>query len=538
MGAKGSKTGQNLTVSSPATGAPAVAGQPLPDTNSLFSIMRLCGADMKKFEYMLFIAAQSCRLSYCDVGILHQSLKAYGMSPDVLNAVITKYDSMACPTIGVGMCKKRNALSRISGQFAPPQSYELSPCPGGFDNGGQQPIVRYISSPIDTTCIVINPSILAQNDNTIFKQGDCIVTFKGSSSIRNWEKNVRASAHGDFATAVKDVIPSFPPQISVSVSYVTPIVEIFDQIVEAMDKVCPGNTRIFVFGHSKGGAECELAGAMFVAKFPDKEVHIISLGAPKIISPTSQQTFNDQFLFGKNGKVTLTRVESTSQTNEGDLVTTVPVSMGHPGKTETPNTIDGLRNAYGYPSANNQRLDKTWPFTEPIDWYNPAKKAELDQKVASIVGMKGGDSNYIKVKGYTKVSLHLAPHMEYFGMYFWGSQRLAGMGNPAKTSNTGTRESKEGSNENKIFVSNIFPTCTKYEYRPWISRGTLTEGLKDVGNMASELGNTVTALKTYKANQKLQSASPEPAPPTAGRRKTRRKTRRKSKRYLKKTRRN
>jgi hypothetical protein len=68
------------------------------------------------------------------------------------------------------------------------------------------------------------------------------------------------------------------------------------------------------------------------------------------------------------------------------------------------------------------------------------------------------------------------------------------MGNPAKTSNTGTREAREGSNENKTFVANIFKDCTKYQYVPWQSRGSVLDFAGDaqrIGEHAMKQGELV-----------------------------------------------
>jgi hypothetical protein len=458
-----------------------------------YSLMRLCDKDVKKFEYMLFIAAQSSRLVYSDVGIIHQSLKAYGLSPDILNQVITHYDWKF-------LSKRRNVASRVSGQFKAPDSYELSACADGFDHGGAPPLIRYISSPTDTTCMVVSPTALKPNPNSILQPTDCMVVFKGSSSIRNWEKNFRSVAPGNFAQAISPVVQGAPPGISVATAFVVPIVEIFDTILEAIEKVCPGNTRIFVFGHSKGGAEAELFGAMISLKFPEREVHIISLGAPKVIFGSSKDEFDKFFFVGKQGRFTLTRVESVGQL-KGDTVTDVAPPMVHPGWGIKTDTLDSLRASYGIkPDGNNKRNAATWPFAESMDLMNITSKLKLRAEVQKVIGEvpkevtpeKGG-ANYLRVKGNLLVP---DPHMEYFGMFFLGSQRLAGMGNPAKTSNTGTRESKEGSNENKIFVANIFTDCTKYQYVPWVSRGSVLDfATKDVENVAQVMAPGLKAIQ-------------------------------------------
>lgn len=448
-----------------------------------YSIMSLCQKDVKKFEYMLFIGAELSRLAYSDVGIIRESLKALGLSPDILNKVIGHYDFKF-------LSKRTNVASRISGDFAPPESYELQACPDGIDHAGQPLLIRYISSPTDTTCMVVSPNAIQPNPNTIITSSDCIVVFKGSSSLRNWEKNLRAVAPGDFAAAIAPVVPNGPPGIMTAQSFVVPIVEIFNEITIAMEKVCPGATRIFVFGHSKGGAEAELAGAMLSLKFPDKEVHIISYGSPKVIYSSSKEKF-DSFFFNSTRKFTLTRVESVGSI-VGDNVTDMPPGvMVHPGWGTKTNTLDFLRSQNGISIDNqNKRNAATWPFNEPMDLWDIANKLKLNAEVQKVIGEaptvanpSQGGANYVRVKGSSWAP---NPHMEYFGMFFLGSQRGPGMGNPAKTSNTGTRESREGSNENKIFIANIFSDCTKYQYVPWQSRGSVLDGINDAQRVVEQ----------------------------------------------------
>jgi hypothetical protein len=446
-----------------------------------YSIMSLCQKDVKKFEYMLFIGAELSRLVYSDVGIIHKSLKALGLSPDILNQVISHYDRKY-------LTKKTNITARASGKFAPPESYELQACPDGIDHSGQPVLIRYISSPTDTTCMVVSPNALKPNPNTIITASDSIVVFKGSSSLRNWEKNLRSVAPGDFATAITPVVNGAPPGISLATAFVVPIVEIFNDIVDAIAKVSPSATRIFVFGHSKGGSEAELAGAMLALKFPEKEIHIISYGSPKILYPNSKDAFDKFFFMDKQGRFTLTRVESVGKI-VGDTVTDSPPTLVHPGWGTKTDTLDSLRAQNGIkPDGSNKRNAATWPFNEPMNLGDIANKLKLDAEVQKVIGEvptvanpSQGGANYLRVKGSNWAP---NPHMEYFGMFFLGSQRLAGMGNPAKTSNTGTREGREGSNENKTFVANIFTDCTKYQYVPWQSRGSVL----DIAGDAQRLG--------------------------------------------------
>jgi hypothetical protein len=457
------------------------------DSGPDYSIMRLCGGDLKKFEYMLFIGAEASRLVYSDAGIIQESLKAFGLSPDVLNQVITHYDWKFAS-------KKRNILSRGTADFAPPESYRLKPC---SDDQSEPILVRYISSPTDTTCMVVSPNALKPNANTIITSSDCIVTFKGSSSIRNWEKNLRSVAPGDFSNAISSVVPNGPPGISVATAFVVPIVEIFNDILDGIEEVSPGATRIFVFGHSKGAGEAELGGAMLALKFPDKEIHIISYGAPRIIYPGSKEAFDNFFFAGKQGKFTLTRVESVGAL-VGDIVTDMPPGlMVHPGWGTKTNTLDFIRSQHGISIDNqNKRNPATWPFVESIDLWDFKNKGQLNAEVQKVIGEAPtvaptqGGANYVRVKGSK-----WAPnaHMEYFGMFFLGSQRLPGMGNPAKT--VGDRKEIPGSNVNKTFVADIYNSCSKYRYDQWISRGSALDFVADADrallNVSQQLQKTL-----------------------------------------------
>jgi hypothetical protein len=513
------------------------------DTGNDYSLLPVCfgkayneplGVNIdavKKFEYMLYIGAEASRLAYCDVGILQQSLvKAFGMSPDILNGIITHYDWKS-------LGDKRRYMP--DGKMLAPVSYELTACTD-ITNGGETPIARYISSPIDTTCCIINPiATLKENYGNMITDSDCIIVFKGSSSLRNWEKNVRSLFSGDLADSIKTIqgLTTCPPGIKIAKSFVLPIVEIFENIIEAINIVKPNCKRLFVFGHSKGGAESELGGAMLSlcigGKLPTLEqVHVISFGAPKVIDPSSLNDYNQKFFTDNMGKLTLTRVESRGRL-VGDIVTGIPRGMAHPGWTNSTNTLDQIRLKYaGLPLTKNKRNPATWPFKDgPTLWDKSMigrTNPDLTKRVNEVLGLPvgtpeppkdaepevqlGGEaSNYLLVQG----SQHtLSSHMEELGMFFKGSQRFFGMKNPARTS--GDRKEVAGSNVNKIFVANIFPTCTKHQYVPWNSLGSSTDLLTDskqslvntVNTSSQGLASGINTLqqRAVTANQRIKSS--------------------------------
>lgn len=450
---------------------------------------------VKKFEYILYIGAEASRLAYCDVGIMkHAMFKAFGLSPDILNKVITHYDWKY-------LYERRNVSTRGT-NFTPPPSYQLEQC-ADFTNEDKPISARYISSPTDTTCVIINPSVLKPNKNSIITESDCIIVFKGSSSLRNWEKNLRSVFAGDLSEVIRSIIPNCPPGIKVATSFVTPIVEIFNEILEAIKKVSPNAKRLFVFGHSKGGAEAELAGTMLSLCMKTllplvEQVHVVSYGSPKIVDASSKDTFNQNFLIKNQGNFTLTRIESVGSL-VGDNVTDLPPTMVHPGWGNKTNTLDEIRQKFGGVSiTDNKRNPATWPFNEDLTLWDLTNIFKLGAEVTKVLGekpieeKKGGErSTYLRVRG-SKFTPY--PHFEYFGMFFAGSQRSIGMGNPAKT--TGDRKEVPGSNVNKIFVANIFPECTRYKYVPWTSLGSSLDFAQDIRNDATKLGEKLNEHKT------------------------------------------
>lgn len=435
--------------------------------------LHLC-KDIKQVEYLLFLGAMYSRLAYCDVGIMQESLKAMNRSPDILNNVITSYDW------------KYLSLRRSYTKGVPaPDSYTtINSCKTPIEP--KDSYLKYISSPIDTTCIVCNPSISGGGgiSNSILRETDCIIAFKGSSSVRNWIANLSTVKAWSLNEALKKggLEIQASPDFKVTTSYLTPVLEILNDILAAISLVSPGCTRIFVFGHSKGGAEAEMMGMLLTLMLKKKEnfkalgavtdVHVISYGAPKVLAASAYNDFNTQILSSQS---TLTRVESVGRL-VGDVVTTMPPLGKHPGASDGNNTIDVVRGTYGAKVDGNYRRNaETWPFSDHYDLWS--RKEELKKETEKITSFtfptdeevkKLEDSSttkdgnvtpqqtmggyYIKVKGARNTPFS---HVEQLGMYFMGSQRLAGMKNPANTK------------DNRTFTAVMNQICSTYEYIPY-----------------------------------------------------------------------
>ena len=422
-------------------------------------IIDLCKT-IKQAEYIFYLGAQLSRLVYCDTGIIQESLKGLGMHPDVFNEIITTYDWK--------YLKLRRSITK--GVPAPDSYTTINQCQ-------VKPTVKYISSPYDTTCIIVNPVAVLKNENSIILPGDCLIAFKGSSSLRNWIANMRSAKSGSLNEALKmsPMLSSIQanPDFKVTTSFLIPMLGILQNIFDAVTLVTPGCTRIFVFGHSKGGAEAEIMGMLLKLMLSNKnnfpaiasvtDIHVISYGAPKIIASSAYAEFDRQILSAQS---TLTRIESVGRLS-GDIVTTLPPWGVHPGVSEGSNTIDVVRGKYGVKVDGDYRRNaESWPFEAPFDLWSgtSANMQLLDQKVKDITKLTppteaqaksmedktGG--YYIKVKGARNTAFS---HVEQLGMYFMGSQRLVGMKNPANT------------RDNKTFTANIDSNCSSYEYVAW-----------------------------------------------------------------------
>jgi hypothetical protein len=92
--------------------------------------------------------------------------------------------------------------------------------------------------------------------------------------------------------------------------------------------------------------------------------------------------------------------------------------------------------------------------------------------------------------------------MNYFGMGFWGSQRLAGMGNPAKTALVGRNQPNSDPNVNKTFVANIFQDCTKYHYVPWVGKGSYFSGVTDMSRSGLQSAKDIFQKMTKRGGRR------------------------------------
>ena len=440
-------------------------------------------AKFKRYEHLLYLMAQLSRIVYCDTGIAwHVIEKSLGLSNDVVNKIITAYDSMYA-------AKRKIPVTTQPGDGAgrPMESYSLVPSSGGVKYG------TYISTPADMTCLMLDTTKVRSNPNSVLTGTDVIVVFKGSSTYDNFKHDLlsqfTATDFGQLIAATGIKVPGSGNLVTGS--FVKPLVYAWAALNKALEEhVKQPNTRLFLTGHSLGGAYTTLFAFMLAeAKVSGTvpimanvaSIHVISFGAPTLFSDTARNTFNRHL---DSGLVTLDRVVSQKVASRSaatqvlvggpagpnDVIATIPSGFAHPGyrplATEMnpeaggrPYSMDNIRKFYGVATKTRYREPTTWPFNEGVGLGDRKMGAELKKIVSGLTGLAViPDEAPVTVpqagglgeqKGlYEKTTLARIPnfvsiegssyaygfaHAEYLGMFFLGGFRLPGMKNPAAT---------------------------------------------------------------------------------------------------------
>lgn len=424
----------------------------------------------KKYEHALYVCAQLSRIVYCDSGILWHVIKdSFGLNNDVVNNTISKYDSEFLNT-------RRTPVTSQEGEPGstgrPAESYSLVP------SDGVNPYGVYISSPSDCTALVVKASMLKPNQNSTFLPTDVFVSFKGSSTMKNFKHDLLSQfSAGELRSVVGSIMTKDVG--NVPLAFVKPIMKVWSALMKALDTFTTEGCRLVLTGHSLGGAFATLFGFILAeARLANtlpvlqkvKSIHIVSFGSPTIVSDQARNEFNKHL---DSGLITLDRVVSqavaarsaATQTLVGgilgpnDVIPTIPVGFAHPGfrplATEfrpeaggRPYQMMNIRSYYGAASKTNGREPATWPFpqlTQPSE-----QKVDVSELADVSIQQEGGglaEFGKFKAEYATQTKTHLPnfvsvlgnkyasgfAHAEYLGMFFLGGFRLPGMKNPAST---------------------------------------------------------------------------------------------------------
>jgi len=451
-------------------------------------VAKTVGAEkFKRYEYALYVCAQLSRIVYADSGIIWHILKdSFGKNNDIVNMTITKYDKMF-------LAQKRMPISSQAGEpgtSRPPESYSLVP------SDGTNPYGVYISSPSDCTVLFVKATQLSPNPNSPFLPTDLFITFKGSSTLKNFKHDLMSQfSAGKLISIASEIINNDVGKVTLA--FVKPILKAWKVLIKGLEDFTTDGCRLFLTGHSLGGAYTSLfafilAEAKLSGKIPVlnkvKSIHIVTFGAPTILSGHARNEFNKHL---DSGFLTLDRVVSqavaarsaVSQIAVGgimgpnDVIPSIPVGFNHPGFTPgsleyrpeangRPYQMQNIRSFYGAPSKTNYRDPTTWPFPQfteisekegKEDAATTEELKELEQvKVEESKGeevqvQEGGglfDAGRYKAEYDRQTKMHIPnfvsvlgskyafgfAHAEYLGLFFLGGFRLYGMKNPASTS--------------------------------------------------------------------------------------------------------
>jgi len=379
--------------------------------------------------------AQLSRVVYCDSGILRETLLSPAfatMDNKAVNATIDQLDN------------KYSSLRRAASSYTnskegrPMQSYvitESSQSGNGF--------ARYVSSPSDLTFVAVTGSRLK-----FLNSDDLVICFKGSSTIKNFKHDL----YSQFTPA--DLGTIMPPGTTMSStttnnyvpsSFIKPINKSWSQLKKILDDYKP--TRLFITGHSLGGAYATLFGFIMAecraATFPGiQSIHIVTFGSPTLLGDGARNTFNAHL---DSGKVTFDRVVSYGSLSKvADIIPTIPVGFSHPG-------FQPLRTEL-YPEKKTGRA------------YN----IEMIRKVYQKGGLLGVGKEKTKYESDTKIHMPtkvLLPaknpimqafaHGEYIDMLWLTAFRLYGMKNPGFKGSDGSFNT---------FVADLFEDGIRFQY--------------------------------------------------------------------------
>lgn len=192
-------------------------------------------------------------------------------------------------------------------------------------------------------------------------------------------------------------------------------------------------TRLFITGHSLGGAYATLMAYLLLLQKVEYSIHLVTFGSPTVVADAARNQFN-QFL--DSGKVTLDRVTSTYNGKIPDIVPTVPAGFSHPG-------FQPLRTEF-YPESKTGRAYNFDTIKKVYQggaiWSGPEKKKYEALTMTHMPNKVGVSSN-----------IPFA-HAGYLDMTFLGALRLPGMKNPGYPG--------------KTFVADIYDDGMKPSYVP------------------------------------------------------------------------
>jgi hypothetical protein len=378
----------------------------------------------KRYEHVLYIMAQFSRLVYCDTGIMNKCILAgLGRTSDILNKIISTYDAKYSGERKLGQKSQITSaikIKRLMKDFmVPPESYSL----GGQGSG--EKYATYISTSGGLTVLVSNTKagkgrlLPESNPNSIFTPNDVILTFKGSSTLKDFKHDIYSQFTGrQLSELVKPLgIKVKEGDNTVSGGFTWPLIKGWTSLMKGLNDYVKGpDTRLFITGHSLGGAyACVFAFILAEAKESNsgdiellkkiKSIHILSYGAPCVFFSGARNTFNRHL---DSGLITFDRVVSqaianrsgfNTPVNGNDIIPNLPVGFVHPGfrplvtnfrpeANGRPYSMENIRGFYGASLKTRYRDIETWPFDVGEFGFDSWINKERALKVQLLTGLE------------------------------------------------------------------------------------------------------------------------------------------------------
>ena len=366
-----------------------------------------------RYETMLQTLVQLSRLAYCDTGITYEVLPKLGGPAEEMNAALTQSEKAHAT-------ESRQLLPTAYGIERPMKTYQLK----AADPNDKGPLRGlYLATPEDVTCLMVRPPPVS-----IFQPTDLLVAFKGSSAVENFIQDLKSQVLPiELAPVFATLGFQAPPAgARVPKSFLNPMLRAWQTIRNAIDVFKP--SRLFLTGHSLGGAHATLL-AFLLAESGIRNIHLVTFGAPTLLSDGARNAFNRHLL---SGAVTLDRVVVRNFDNRvlrtlagvatlaqggGDPIPSLPAGFSHPGFQPLATEL------MSDPKRPTTLRDVRKLYTGGAFFTGAQKKeyAEMTKtQMPNVVGVGSGFPPF--------------PHAEYLGVRFLGALRTVGRKNPARQS--------------------------------------------------------------------------------------------------------
>jgi len=408
-------------------------------------------SEFDKYVHVLKIMAQLARIVYCDLSIIRDVVLGQNFGHDnnkVLNDEITARDNARSS-------ERRVPADPAKNNGRPMKSYVEPPC-----EKKPNPILTYVSSPSDVTFIVLGGTqVMGKND--FFKDTDIVISFKGSSTMQNFKHDLYSQFQASELAELMPAGVKFNPVGKVTGAFVKILMKSWDILKEEINQRATPECRLFITGHSLGGAYASLFAFIVAECRRDHfsnigSVHLVTFGAPTLLSDTARNNFNRHL---NDGFLTLDRVTSQTKTLIHDIIPGIPAGFSQPGyqplKDEWRPENDKGR---AYQLANLEKLFVKQPSQGGrrnqtqrggAFWEGPEKQKYKKETVTHmptliLIGA-------ITLKGQTFA------HAEYFDMTYFGAFRGPGMKNPGYL----VKETKT----RYTFIGYVYEEGIAYEYK-------------------------------------------------------------------------